>query len=392
MASATANERARSEIRSEVRSGKGAHLAAILSLENVCARCVLCMAGVRIPFLYSIPEAALREALCQELTGQEHPPQPGPAGGTIACATCLGILADRDEPVAAAIAKRIEELEYDLQSLSTFMLSLSAPSAVIIRQHVASDRADTVLREWLRAAGKDTTLLNKSKVIELKEAFRWIVAEQVSALIGAKLEQGTEECSGRLKIEVEFRHADTAEEKNVLLAGKHVQRTQRGKRERGQRRGEMHAVENINAVVAALSTMAPGDLAQMFAWPLPAVTNAPEMAVKAEREACYVGGQYCKFSREVSQSPWNEAHGNIGDSVQSLILAALAPRFRPVDAKFMGSGREDVDVRMLGEVPLPSPPRTNRTSLVPPLVPRERRGAAPARAPERAREMQRRSR
>lgn len=52
----------------------------------------------------------------------------------------------------------------------------------------------------------------------------------------------------------------------------------------------------------------------------------------------------------MSQSPWNEAHGDIGDSVQSLILKELGPHFNAGECKFMGSGREDVDVRMLGEV------------------------------------------
>jgi len=35
---------------------------------------------------------------------------------------------------------------------------------------------------------------------------------------------------------------------------------------------------------------------------------------------------------------------------RSLILKELGPHFNAAECKFMGSGREDVDVRMLGEV------------------------------------------
>ncbi|KAJ1490712.1 hypothetical protein T484DRAFT_1934619 [Baffinella frigidus] len=344
-----ANDEASMQIRKEIAGGKGKQLSAILSLECVCARCALCMAGVRVPSLYAIPEAALRDAMCKELAVQEPPPPPCQPGGTANCATCLGILAERGEPVAEKVGRRIRELGYSPESLSTFILSLSAPSAVLIRQHLASDRVDTILRERLAAAGTQGTIPSKSKIVETKEAFRWMVAGGVTALVGAKLDQGEADYGGRLKIDVEFRHKDTAGEKDLLLVGKNAPRTQRGKREQGQRRGAVHEVENIAVVVSVLGAMPPGAISKMFPWPPKEVTEEPEITIKVEREPIFVGGHYCKYSREVSQSPWNEAHGDIGDSVQSLILKELGPHFNAGECKFMGSGREDVDVRMLGE-------------------------------------------
>ncbi len=39
----------------------------------------------------------------------------------------------------------------------------------------------------------------------------------------------------------------------------------------------------------------------------------------------------------MSQSPWNEAHGKVSDSVQTLILKELAPLYQADEAKFVGS-------------------------------------------------------
>ena len=51
---------------------------------------------------------------------------------------------------------------------------------------------------------------------------------------------------------------------------------------------------------------------------------------------------------QVSQSPWNEAHGEVKHSVQSLISDVVALHYGAEHVKFMAAGREDLDVRMLG--------------------------------------------
>jgi tRNA pseudouridine synthase 10 len=54
------------------------------------------------------------------------------------------------------------------------------------------------------------------------------------------------------------------------------------------------------------------------------------------------------FVAQVSQTPWNEAHGDVRHSVQSLIVAVVGSQYEAEHIKFMGAGREDLDVRMLG--------------------------------------------
>lgn len=65
----------------------------------------------------------------------------------------------------------------------------------------------------------------------------------------------------------------------------------------------------------------------------------------------FVAGRYCKFSRNLSQSPWVlDGKRVIEDSVQEIIINELLFHFGVDDEKiiFSASGREDVDVRCLG--------------------------------------------
>ncbi|EAA00441.4 AGAP012003-PA [Anopheles gambiae str. PEST] len=66
----------------------------------------------------------------------------------------------------------------------------------------------------------------------------------------------------------------------------------------------------------------------------------------------FLAGRYNKFSRELSQTPWMiDGKRKMAGSVQETIGASVAPHFGVSDEQliFSSSGREDVDVRCLGE-------------------------------------------
>jgi tRNA pseudouridine synthase 10 len=61
---------------------------------------------------------------------------------------------------------------------------------------------------------------------------------------------------------------------------------------------------------------------------------------------------YLKWARGLSQTPWlidDEQHGD--GSVSGLIEGVLGPHLRASSLKFIAAGREDMDVRMLGQPP-----------------------------------------
>uniref|UniRef100_A0A915EJN9 tRNA pseudouridine(55) synthase n=1 Tax=Ditylenchus dipsaci TaxID=166011 RepID=A0A915EJN9_9BILA len=76
-----------------------------------------------------------------------------------------------------------------------------------------------------------------------------------------------------------------------------------------------------------------------------------KITVRLERDATFVGGRYCKYSRSLPQSPWSpdmEADKIINNSVSEKIGLIMMKTFRADGYRFIASGREDIDVRMLG--------------------------------------------
>ncbi|KAI6660444.1 hypothetical protein LOD99_14030 [Oopsacas minuta] len=62
----------------------------------------------------------------------------------------------------------------------------------------------------------------------------------------------------------------------------------------------------------------------------------------------YLAGRYNKYSRNISQTPWCLGEDMILDSVEDIISTPVMKIFTPSEIRFTASGREDIDVRMLG--------------------------------------------
>lgn len=79
------------------------------------------------------------------------------------------------------------------------------------------------------------------------------------------------------------------------------------------------------------------------------LTTAPHAVVTFERDSVYMQGRYLKFQRGLSQTPWVLDGERMGESsVEECIGDIALPFFRGSGYKFHTAGREDVDVRMLG--------------------------------------------
>ncbi|KAJ5068593.1 tRNA pseudouridine synthase pus10-related [Anaeramoeba ignava] len=70
--------------------------------------------------------------------------------------------------------------------------------------------------------------------------------------------------------------------------------------------------------------------------------------VETKHQSIWITGNYEKYSRRVSHSPWHFENVKEGiNSVQEFIAPHFMQVFKGKSIKFMSSGREDVDVRML---------------------------------------------
>jgi tRNA pseudouridine synthase 10 len=154
-----------------------------------------------------------------------------------------------------------------------------------------------------------------------------------------------------LALAVHYVHPPSAAEADVLPGAR---KQGRGRHLNGKRRRAPPPVpigKQASAAVAAAATALPHAAlaAAVGVPPAPHATGA-HVLTRARRLPLYVGGCYLKTERDVSQSPFFLEGARRGrTSVQEEIQRHLLPVMRADGAKFVTAGREDVDVRCLGE-------------------------------------------
>mmetsp|Transcript_9144 Transcript_9144/g.13710 ORF Transcript_9144/g.13710 Transcript_9144/m.13710 type:complete len:484 (+) Transcript_9144:45-1496(+) len=86
--------------------------------------------------------------------------------------------------------------------------------------------------------------------------------------------------------------------------------------------------------------------------PPPTIVKEGKLLIetKVSHAQAYIKGRYLKLARGISQTPWilGKNERRFTTSVQELIANAAVPEFKCGSVKFHSGGREDADVRMLG--------------------------------------------
>ncbi|WAR18749.1 PUS10-like protein [Mya arenaria] len=99
----------------------------------------------------------------------------------------------------------------------------------------------------------------------------------------------------------------------------------------------------------ALDKLSDDEFRKSYQCPPLAPKAAISCDIKCQNENVFVAGRYNKYSRELSQTPWLiDGVRRSESSVEELLCGPINKHFRPDEQKFSSSGREDVDVRMLG--------------------------------------------
>ncbi|KAJ8578872.1 hypothetical protein ON010_g329 [Phytophthora cinnamomi] len=149
------------------------------------------------------------------------------------------------------------------------------------------------------------------------------------------------ECASKSEFSVliDVKHDESADEVRQIPAIK---------RGRGSavvvRRRSFDGFGAVSRALAALSSM-PDTIKS----PPARLTTEPSAVVTFERDSVYMQGRYLKFQRGLSQTPWVLDGERMGESsVEECIGDIALPFFRGSGYKFHTAGREDVDVRMLG--------------------------------------------
>uniref|UniRef100_A0A8C1EI07 tRNA pseudouridine synthase Pus10 n=1 Tax=Cyprinus carpio carpio TaxID=630221 RepID=A0A8C1EI07_CYPCA len=212
------------------------------------------------------------------------------------CPVCLGVLQDFCDPgFAEQVSDAVKKQQYEFDSL---VLTVSLPAQLSVREHSC----------WLHVK-KESMCLGKDDVIQVKDAFKWAVQGKIGQELGAAVV-----ANSPCEVSISFIHPETEEDCHFLYVAVFLSVSQ--------------SVFTRMAVVKALEKIS---------------------EEKFSRCVFSVSCRYNKFSRELPQTPWViDGERRMDGSVEELIAAPLLSSFRADGFNFSSSGREDVDVRTLG--------------------------------------------
>ncbi|XP_063054206.1 putative tRNA pseudouridine synthase Pus10 [Engraulis encrasicolus] len=248
-------------------------------------------------------------------------------GGGGVCVACLGVLQDFCSPeFAKKISETVKSEEYVFEDL---VLSVSLPAQLSVREHSCWLHVKKEVRE-------KAMVLDKEDVIHVNKAFKWAIQGTLSQELKKPVVTRSP-----FEVAVGFLHPDTDADCHFLAeACSDCFKPTKNKESVFTRMAVVKAVEQISD--------------KKFLKEYPSPPTRPKEACVPQDTTClhvsaFVAGRYNKFCRTLPQTPWViDGERRMESSVEELIAAPLLNAFRSESFNFSSSGREDVDVRTLG--------------------------------------------
>ncbi|XP_049640718.1 tRNA pseudouridine synthase Pus10 [Suncus etruscus] len=262
------------------------------------------------------------------------------------CNICLGILQEFcEKEFIQQVCQKVEASGFEFTNL---VFSVSFPPQLSVREYAA----------WLlvkQEMGKQSLSLGRNDIVQLKEAYKWITHPLFSEELGIPIDG-----KSLFEVSVVFAHPETVEDCHFLrVLCPDCFKPAKNKQ----------SVFTRMAVMKALNNVKEEDFLKQF----PCPPSSPKsvctvLGIECAHGAVFLAGRYNKYSRNLPQTPWIiDGERKLESSVEELISDHLLTVFKAESFNFSSSGREDVDVRTLGNgrpfaIELMNPHRVHFTS------------------------------
>ncbi|KAI6172120.1 DNA topoisomerase [Aphelenchoides besseyi] len=239
------------------------------------------------------------------------------------CSHCFGILSD--DQLRHSIAQRVrEEFDKGVYDGVNFILAVNIPNSMHLRQAIICKLMGNC---W---NGRDSSPKNLFANLLLKDI------EKVCTSRGS--------LASDLELTVTLEHDEfAASDNDYLLAYFPAQMLKNRKPQSNLDINPVGSKVKVNDIKIS------EEIAKKYRLVSP--TKPCTFSISFQRESIFIGGRYCKDSRSLPQSPWT-ADLNVpiraGHSVSEKIAKIMQTFCEASDTRFVASGREDVDVKMLG--------------------------------------------
>ncbi|KAH9067346.1 hypothetical protein Ae201684P_021505 [Aphanomyces euteiches] len=260
---------------------------------GVCVRCIMRYSGITDHEAYCLDTTTL-QATWEKFAQESSEPSQKEV-----CTCCLDVF-----EIALGNTGREKLVTMVRESgylTSTFMIAIKLPSATLIRQHSLSHH-----------------LQHQGTPVDLKEVLKWCLTPILAEALG----NATYVATSDMSVLLHFQHELSEQEAMQLPTIRDT------------------IVQNKKRKL---------DIDAFGACPPPKVSASSTLNCTIERAPIYLAGRYLKYERGLSQTPWVVEGERLGESsVEEAIGDIVLPHFHAKSFKFHTAGREDVDVRMLG--------------------------------------------
>ncbi|KAJ1811870.1 hypothetical protein LPJ75_003937 [Coemansia sp. RSA 2598] len=183
----------------------------------------------------------------------------------------------------------------------------------------------------------------KNALVDLKDVIKYIAGNRLAKACNVAVDADSE-----MRIECVFKHQETASDHQFLVDREGSSIKVKSFRKKGV---DYTTGDSLSAVLAELDKCDDATVASKLGVPPPSVKTAAEIdSLVFKRASLFIGGRYLKLQRNISQTPFIvdgkrmtelSVSEVIGEPIKDLVLCD--------SYNLVGSGREDADVRMLGD-------------------------------------------
>ncbi|XP_035217869.1 tRNA pseudouridine synthase Pus10-like [Stegodyphus dumicola] len=192
---------------------------------------------------------------------------------------------------------------------------------------------------YLQEQLKDLYTILCCEIPSVKDVWKWVIGSQIGKITKTDFTPYS-----NFQISLSVTYPDTAKECFKLF-----QKCPEAFPNRKKRKATEEEIYTRAAILKAVELVS-SEINSLFTFP----PSPPDKScifhdILCTRSPLYLGGRYNKYSRELSQTPWIvDGERRMDSSVNELITNVVQRRIYADKIVFSASGREDVDVKMLG--------------------------------------------
>ena len=301
---------------------------------EVCSSCMSALMGKEatgslqsLPLCVPLEEKERGEPPLKVQKLSTTPPTTPPPVSHPSCQYCLDLfdVSKQIEMIDKIICRYKEE---DYVGLRTFHLCITLPSSLTLHHR---------LTQLILSKNKE-----RRHLVSFSDSFKDTLKFELVRELSSRLNLTTDKDSP-FKINLLFTHNESEDVYTSFIKRREAKILHNRSRKR-------HKITYTHDIVnKCLEGMDHKEVDNYFPSSLPSLSTLPSLTVQFYHEPIFIGGRYNKYSRELSQSPWViDGVRKSQSSIQEILTAETGRVFRSDTIRFSSSGREDIDVRMLG--------------------------------------------